>query len=301
MLDLEKLRNFVAVAKAGSFVRAAEELNLSQPGLSRSIQAFERQFDVRLLDRDRSGVRVTHVGRQVLEQAIDLLSNALAIEHTLSAASTGLSGTVRFGVGPFAATSLLPPLLAHFAGSGRQLNVEVAIASRQVLTQQLLDDEIEFFIGVPNDFIDDPAYECVPLAETKAAFYVRPGHPLADRACRIADIEAYPLAAGSDFGGVDLARREAPDQPSTVIVDNLHVLADVCLSTDSVLRAGYGAIPPELVELTILESETLPSYVLSMVSVRNRTGSPAAKRVRAELVRTARDMKVQRAGQPRSS
>ncbi|WP_167042250.1 LysR family transcriptional regulator [Salinibacterium sp. ZJ454] len=292
MLDLEKLQNFVTVVKAGSFTRAAEALNLSQPGLSRSIQAFERQFGVRLLDRDRSGVRVTPVGKQVLEQAIDILSSSRAIEKTLSAAADGLSGTARIGVGPFAVTALLPQVLAHFASSGPQLNVEVAIASRHALMQQLLNDEIEFFIGVQDELVGDATFSCVALAEIRRRVYVRPGHPLAGEECRIADIEAYPVASGSDLGEVlDLASRGAPGKPATFMVDNLHVLGEICLSTDSVLLAGYGAIPPELVEVTIVESESPPTYVLGIVSVRNRTGSPVAEQVRAELVRAVRAMK----------
>lgn len=51
MIDLYKLRYFVTVARVGTFVQAAEELHVSQPALSRSIQSLERQFGVTLLDR----------------------------------------------------------------------------------------------------------------------------------------------------------------------------------------------------------------------------------------------------------
>ena len=288
MLDLDKLLNFVTVAKAGSFMRAAELLNISQPGLSRSIQAFERQFGVRLLDRERSGVRVTPAGRQVLDQAVDLLSNSRAIEKTLSAVADGLSGTVHFGVGPFAVTALLPPVLAHFASSGPQFNVEVRIASRFALARQLLDDEIEFFIGVQDEYVGDPTYSCVPLGRIRAKFYVRSGHPLAAQQCRIADIEAYPIASGTDIGGLfDVGRRGAPGHPATFLVDNLHVLSQICLSTDSVLMAGYGAIPPGIVEVAMVESDRLPTYALSMISMRTRTMSQAAEQVRQQLVLAA--------------
>jgi DNA-binding transcriptional LysR family regulator len=288
MLDLDKLLYFVTVAKAGSFVRAGELLNISQPGLSRSIQAFERQFGVRLLDRERSGVRLTPVGRQVLEQAIDLLSNSRAIEKTLAAVADGISGTVRLGMGPFAVTSLLPPVLAHFASSGPQLKVEVTIASRFALARQLLDDEIEFFIGVEDEYVGDPTYSCVPLGRFAAKFYVRSGHPFATQKCRIADIEAYPIASGSDVGGLfDVGRRGSPGQPATFLVDNLYVLTQVCLSTDSVLMAGYGAIPPGIVEVAMVEGDRLPTYALSMIAVRTRTMSQAAEQVRQQLVLAA--------------
>lgn len=289
MLDLEKLQHFVTVAKMGSFVRAAEELNLSQPGLSRSIQALERRFGVRLLDRDRRGVRVTQAGMQILEQAIELLSNSRTIEKRLAAAANGLLGTVRFGAGPFAVTALLPQVLAHFASSGPRLDVEVEIASRFALMDQLLNDDLEFFIGVQDEFSEDADFSCVALAEITTRFYVRPGHPLAGVECRIADIEAFPIASGRDLsGGLPLAPRGSPGRHATFLVDNLYVLGEVCLSSDSVLIAGYGAIPPELLEVTIIDGERAPGYMLGIISIASRTASPAAELVRTEIIHVAR-------------
>ena len=69
MLDLYKLQHFVVVARTGSFRQAAEQLHLSQPALSRSIQALERRYGVTLLDRSRTGVHLTTVGQQLLARA----------------------------------------------------------------------------------------------------------------------------------------------------------------------------------------------------------------------------------------
>ncbi|MGO4690152.1 LysR family transcriptional regulator [Glaciibacter sp. 2TAF33] len=288
MLDLEKLRTFVTVVSAGSFVRAAEELNLSQPAVSRNIQILERQFGVRLLDRDRTGVRVTPVGNQILKQAINLLSNALSIEKTLSAASHGLTGTVRFGIGPFTATALLPQVLARYASSELHLKVEVSIGSTSAMRQQLLDDQIEFFIGVQDAIADDPAFSCQALAEIIPRFFVRPGHPLVGMTPGLAEIEAYPIASGTDLGGVlDLAERAALGHPSTFLVNNIHVLGEVCLSTDSVLVAGDGAIPEELVEVTLASGPGVSRSTLGIVSIRSRSESPAAAQLRSDLIRVA--------------
>jgi DNA-binding transcriptional LysR family regulator len=288
MLDLEKVRSFVAVVRTGSFVGAAEELNLSQPAVSRSVQALERQFGVRLLDRHRAGVRVTPVGKQVLERALDLLSNARAMEKTLSAASSGLAGTVRFGVGPFTATALLPQTLAPLAASGASLRVEVTMSSRTAMTKQLLDDEIEFFIGVQDDLVGDATYSCLALAEISPRFFVRPDHPLTSRTPTIAEIEAYPIASGTELGSVFDIGRRAAGQPPTILVNNVQVLGEVCLSTDTVLIAGAGAIPPGLVEVSLAETGSSSRSTLGIVSVRNRTLSPAAEQMRSELIRVAR-------------
>ena len=80
-LDLHQLRQALALLEHGSFVRAAAALHISQPALSRSIQALERNFGNELFLRSASGVVPTDVGRLYLERARDLLRMRLTREE----------------------------------------------------------------------------------------------------------------------------------------------------------------------------------------------------------------------------
>jgi len=75
-LELRQLRYFVAVAEELNFRRAAERLSITQPPLSRQIQALEEEVGVRLLERDRTGVALTLTGAAFLLEARDLLARA---------------------------------------------------------------------------------------------------------------------------------------------------------------------------------------------------------------------------------
>lgn len=86
-LDLQKLRYFVAVAQLESFVRAAAHLHITQPALSRQIQALEKSLGVSLLTRDRRGTALTGAGRQLLEDAVPLLTSASALQRRVRAAA----------------------------------------------------------------------------------------------------------------------------------------------------------------------------------------------------------------------
>jgi DNA-binding transcriptional LysR family regulator len=86
-LDLHKLRSFVAVAERLSFVQAAEELHVTQPALTRQIQALEHDLGVGLLVRDRRGTALTGPGRQLLEDARALLDSAAGVERRVRAAA----------------------------------------------------------------------------------------------------------------------------------------------------------------------------------------------------------------------
>ncbi|HWO59558.1 MAG TPA: LysR family transcriptional regulator, partial [Umezawaea sp.] len=78
-LDLRKLRYFLAVAEGLHFGRAAEELHIAQPALSRQIRALEHDLDAQLFTRDRHGVELTEAGRQLLADTGPLLASANAV------------------------------------------------------------------------------------------------------------------------------------------------------------------------------------------------------------------------------
>ncbi|MFE3104531.1 LysR family transcriptional regulator, partial [Nocardia tengchongensis] len=73
-LDLRKLRYFAAVAEHRHFGRAAEQLYIAQPVLSRQIKAFEQELDCALLTRTTRAVELTPAGKQLYEEAQGILA-----------------------------------------------------------------------------------------------------------------------------------------------------------------------------------------------------------------------------------
>jgi DNA-binding transcriptional LysR family regulator len=97
-LDLRLVRYFTVVAEHQHIGRAAAELRVAQPSLSRQIQRLEEQLGVRLFHRNTHGSRLTTAGRVFLTQANDLLASARHAVTTVRAAST--SGTITIGYAP---------------------------------------------------------------------------------------------------------------------------------------------------------------------------------------------------------
>ncbi|MBP2478411.1 DNA-binding transcriptional LysR family regulator [Crossiella equi] len=91
-VELRHLRAFVAVAQQLSFTRAAEQLVITQPALTRTVKQLEDALEVRLLDRDSRHVALTEAGRAFLARAQQAL---LGVEEAL--ASVRSSVTVRLG------------------------------------------------------------------------------------------------------------------------------------------------------------------------------------------------------------
>lgn len=88
-VDLRKLRYFVAVAEALHFGRAAEQLHIAQPVLSRQIRALEDELKVQLFVRDRRNTELTAAGEQLLADARPLLAGANALRLRVGQAARG--------------------------------------------------------------------------------------------------------------------------------------------------------------------------------------------------------------------
>src|SRR6201986_810854 len=88
-LDLRKLRYFVVVADTLHFGRAADELHIAQPALSRQIRALEHDLGTPLFTRDSHGVALTDAGRQLLTDAGPLLASAHAVRRRVTVAAQG--------------------------------------------------------------------------------------------------------------------------------------------------------------------------------------------------------------------
>jgi DNA-binding transcriptional LysR family regulator len=97
-VELRHLEHFLAVAEEGNFTRAAARLHLVQSALSVSIRSLEREFGVRLFDRDTHRVELTDSGRALLPEARRTLAAADAARDAVAAVQGGLRGTIRIGI-----------------------------------------------------------------------------------------------------------------------------------------------------------------------------------------------------------
>jgi len=111
MFSFEQLNAFVAVAHELHFGRAAVRLNMTQPPLSRQIQALERQLQVQLFDRSTRSVRLTDAGQAFLVEAERILSLADTAADNARRASAGLAGIVHIGFTSVVGHAHLPRLL----------------------------------------------------------------------------------------------------------------------------------------------------------------------------------------------
>lgn len=124
-LSLRQIRAFVAIARLHSLTRAAEQLHITQAGLSSMLRDTESQLGCRLFDRTTRAVSLTMAGETFLPIATralqDLEAGAAALSRISSAANTSLA----IGATPLVASSLLPAACETFAGEFPGVTVHV--------------------------------------------------------------------------------------------------------------------------------------------------------------------------------
>jgi DNA-binding transcriptional LysR family regulator len=111
-LSLQQLRGFVAVAEEQHFGRAAQKLNMTQPPLTRQIQALERSLGVSLFDRTGRGVRLTAAGGVFLEHSHRVLALLEVAPEATRRAADGQTGTLRLAFTAIGAYAVLADFLA---------------------------------------------------------------------------------------------------------------------------------------------------------------------------------------------
>lgn len=137
-MDDFRLKVFIAAARTLSFTRAAEQLYISQPAVSKHVGELESRYKVQLFTRRGSRLELTDAGRTMLEAAGRLLDDYRRLEYEMSLCADQTGGELRLGASTTIAQYLLPPILARFPGvrvsmsSGNSAEVEQALGEHAV-------------------------------------------------------------------------------------------------------------------------------------------------------------------------
>ena len=114
-----------AVVEAGSFVRAAESLGLTQSGVSRAVARLERRVGVRLFDRTARAIALTEEGRGFYQQVKPHLSGIEDAAIQAAGSAVAVRGRLRINVEPFLARLVLAPRVGEFLAAHPELSLEI--------------------------------------------------------------------------------------------------------------------------------------------------------------------------------
>jgi len=190
LMDLRLIEHFLRVAEVGSINRAAKELGLSQPALSRSLSQLERDLGQQLVVRCRTGITITEAGSILASRADSLLREASSIREELA---NDAAGRVVVGM-PSALRHLvtLPALQAmrnKSPGTALRVHEGLNVFLRDMIKQGMLDIAVIAVEQVPEAEFAPETRVREPLVLVRSGKLPPPPDPV-----RIEDVVEYPLA-----------------------------------------------------------------------------------------------------------
>jgi LysR family nitrogen assimilation transcriptional regulator len=145
-MELKELRHFMRVARAGSVSRAADELRLAQPALSRQIRKLELELGVSLFARHGRGVRLSAAGSLLLERAEAIAHLVHQTSEEIKEDRSPERGRIALGVPPAAGRILIPPFVERFQKAWPQTTLHMREGVASSLQEWLLEKRIDIAI-----------------------------------------------------------------------------------------------------------------------------------------------------------
>ncbi|HEY4811271.1 MAG TPA: LysR family transcriptional regulator [Solirubrobacteraceae bacterium] len=195
-MRIEQIEYAAAVARFGSFRRAAEELHISQPALSETVRKLEAELGVNILDRQRTGATVSAEGRELLPHLLNVIEAAQRLRFAADEQHES-SRTIRLGTVSAATSPLLTATIRAFRDTHPTTQVDVVLLQQQLLHRSLLEGGLD--LGLVNYLDGDevtPELHTVELLRGHPVVCIHSDSPLTDlETVSTADLIAQPLIA----------------------------------------------------------------------------------------------------------
>jgi len=290
--DLRLIRLAIALGRHGNFARAAEEMSISQPSLTRGIAALERSLGVPLFDRTRKGAIPTAFGRVLLERGESMLRSDAELRREIQLLAGLEAGSLAIGAGPFAGEISVAKAVARVVSAHPRLQIKFTVAEPEQVLEDVLAGHIDVGVASIVGLERDVRLVAESLPPLRVYLACRPEHPLT-KATRptLAQALEYPLATTSLRGAQAVLASSAGaatlrDGPGVanfvpqILVNSLAHARLIARDSDA-LFTGTAALLAEdiaagrLVKLDCRVPEMRTTY--GVLYLRGRTLAPAAK------------------------
>ena len=144
MIETSQLQTLVAVTKAKSFSKAAEDLHVTQSAISQSIKNLERKIDVKLFKRSGKKVVLTQEGEKLYALAQNFLSQMEETLDEITDDKTSMSGVVRIGTLTGIGKSWLAPLMLQYGSENKDLTVSINLGFQENLVREFENYRLDF-------------------------------------------------------------------------------------------------------------------------------------------------------------
>ena len=174
-----RLKVFYTVAKRGSFTKAAKELLISQPAVTKHIQEIESSYQTKLFVRDGMKIYLTEAGELLYTYAEEIFSIYRNLEFDIHALNAKMDGSLRVGASTTISQYVLPPLLAEFKKKVNDLHLDVVSDNTTVVENLLLTKSID--VGLVEGYSKNPQIKYIDFIKDEIVLVCGSNNELAKK------------------------------------------------------------------------------------------------------------------------
>jgi LysR family transcriptional regulator, low CO2-responsive transcriptional regulator len=237
-MTLHQLTIFRSVARHCSVTRAAQELHITQPAVSRQLKALAEECGTPLYTVDPRGIQLTKDGKSLLTGAEQIMAQVEKVRSSFERGKT--SAVLRIGESESLSLSSLPSLSAFFQRTCPGVQIMIRAGSSQAVEKMVLSSEIEMAVVETPSFHPLLSYE--HFRQEKLVFFSSTKHPLAKREkVTAADLHAVPLVVKTRGALANAeTNRILKRLKETRITPNIVMCCDSGWGVKAAIKAGLG-------------------------------------------------------------
>ena len=275
-MNIQKYLAFIKTVEYESFTKVAQMLNYSQSGISRMINDLEKEWNVTLLERNRTGVRLTSDGMKILPIAQSLCNEFSRLQEQIDEINGLQSGIIRIGTFSSVATHWLPNIIKEFQKDYPNIDYELLLGDYTEIEEWIKTGRVDLgFLILPTT--ED--FETEFLEEDQLLVVLPENHPLAE-------CDKFPVKALCDYPFM-LLEKGAKAEISEIleknsITPNVHFTTLDDYAVMSMVEGGLGiSILPRLIlrrtPYKIVTKELdVPAYRKIGIAVKDRNRTSIA-------------------------
>jgi DNA-binding transcriptional LysR family regulator len=303
-MEVRRLQQVLAIHQHGSFAKAADALNLSQPSLSRSVARLEDELKAPVFVRTSRGAELTPLGELLVARAERIVAELASLARDAALAAGGETGEVRLGVGTLLGAGFLPRFLDRILDRYPRLRLTVETGDADDLLPRLAAREIDLVLCALGPHVGEPPLVTTRLLTAEMVVLAAPDHPLAGEQAiapqRLAQFRCAG-AATSVFRNSALFDLDAEDEDlSALMANDYRALLGLAEAGRCLLVAPSFVARAALAERRLVRLDVAWSREFAAVSVCTRAAaaSPIIRRIIALIRELATELEAEASDLP---
>jgi DNA-binding transcriptional LysR family regulator len=171
----------LALVEHAHFGRAAQSLNISQPALTKSIQALEAELGVTLIDRKRGAVALTAFGNLVAQRSKSMLSADADLRREIALLAGYEIGSLKLALGPYPSVISGYPGIARMLARHPKISITAHVAGWRDVANQVTSRTVDLGIAELSGVQDNEQFVTELIGQHRGYHFCRPGHPILGR------------------------------------------------------------------------------------------------------------------------